>query len=391
MSNTALDHDRACAFAVNLKWSRQPITRESLPDIPALHERYLYLCRRRLGDEVLYGIRAGFFPNGRTAARFAESLREYFAAAEPVLVCSKEFSASASAGLLKRRSVSKPTPPEQQRATAARPLPRRASVTPLRTSAPRPERAEPTSFTHTGKRVTHFPKNRKVARSTPAQRPSERIESASENERYLADRRPALLFWLLVAVVVFYSDFSDGSMNGNVALLSMLLAAASGFLGRYLYTKTHDGQCGRRISRQELQREARAVRIDHANTALVPKLHERLMCTEDRVLSSLDTSLHSVFRSVGLALKTRWAEFRLTRTASHEVRRSGSSSRITREQRQELQRSIHADIAERLRNLRRLVQLGVHQRLFVLWRSLHYPLFFALVVAAAAHIVAVHT
>lgn len=391
MSNTALDHDPACAFAVNLKWSQQPITRESLPDIPALQERYLYLCRKRRGNRVLYGIRAGFFPDGRTAARFAASLRRHFAAAEPVLVRSREFSASASAGLAKRRTISKPKPIGQQRVTRLRSVPDQATVKSVRADSPASECSQPAPIPRTANRTSYFPTKGKAAGSTAARAPSQQIASATEDKEYLVTRRPALLFYLLVAVVILHSNFSAGSINNRVALFSMLLVAASGFLGRYLYIRTHHGLSGRKITRQELQREVVAIRNDHASTALVPQLHERLLSIENRVLSSTDISLDSVVRPLGLALKARWAEFRLTTIADREVRRSKSCSRITVEQREELQRSIHQDIVERLRNLRRIIQFSLHERLFSLWRALHYPVFLVLIVASVAHVLAMYT
>ena len=198
--------------------------------------------------------------------------------------------------------------------------------------------------------------------------------------------RPALLFCLLVAVVIYFqSNFIVSSMSSG-ALLAMLFVAASGFLGRYLHTKTHRGPNGPRMTRQDIEREAAAIRDRHASIALVPDLQERLVAIEGRALGPPDALLESIVRPLSVALRTRWARFRLRKIANRELRKTESSARITVEQREELKRSIHRDIVARLLNVRRVAQFDLHERLFSVWRTLHYPLFFVLLPAAALHV-----
>ena len=45
--------------------------------------------------------------------------------------------------------------------------------------------------------------------------------------------------------VLYHSNFQLGSINSTAAMLSMLLVAGSGLIGRFLYGKIHKGLYGR--------------------------------------------------------------------------------------------------------------------------------------------------
>ena len=46
--------------------------------------------------------------------------------------------------------------------------------------------------------------------------------------------------------ILYHCNFRLGSMNGNIALFSMLLVALSGLTGRYFYTRIHYGLYGQK-------------------------------------------------------------------------------------------------------------------------------------------------
>ena len=54
------------------------------------------------------------------------------------------------------------------------------------------------------------------------------------------------------ALILFHSNFKLGALNSNVALFAMLIVAASGLIGRYLYGRIHLGLYGRRAEIEEL-------------------------------------------------------------------------------------------------------------------------------------------
>ena len=460
--NAAVDHEQACAFAVNLKWSPEPVRRESLPNIPALHQRYLYFYKKLEGNLVLYGLRAGFFPDRGTAGRFAASVRDHFPSPELVPVHQKEFCASANAGLPRRSRGTAPRTESagQQRVANVRPAPSPAPVKPASSKAKLNDRRPVVDTRRADNRASSAPRKAEPAKPPLVPCAPKRVEPAAASEEYRVISPFALLSYLLVAValllgwqlreeqyivpefglgyalgitgsvmmlllllyplrkkarfmrnaipikywyqthivlgiigpvlVVFHSNFSLGSTNSRVALFSTLVIAGSGFIGKYFYAKIHHGLSGQKATLQELQREAEAIRADNASIALLPKLQKRLLAIEERVLDSSDGLLHSIVRPFSLALRTRWAELRLTGIARRELRRSVSSSIAGAQSREELQRNIHSHIVERLQKVRRVAEFSLYEQLFSWWHVLHFPLFLILIVAAVVHVIAVH-
>jgi len=58
--------------------------------------------------------------------------------------------------------------------------------------------------------------------------------------------------------ILLHANFRLGSSNSTVALCSMLLVAASGVAGRFIYARIHHGLYGRRVSLEEIRRELSA-------------------------------------------------------------------------------------------------------------------------------------
>ena len=53
--------------------------------------------------------------------------------------------------------------------------------------------------------------------------------------------------------ILFHANFALGSVNGSIAMLSMVLVATSGLIGRYFYSRLHFGLYGRKANLQELR------------------------------------------------------------------------------------------------------------------------------------------
>ena len=92
----------------------------------------------------------------------------------------------------------------------------------------------------------------------------------------------------------------------------------------------------------------------------------------------------------------RWAGTRRLRGASARrtpSTRCGNCAAAERWPQEKLQRRIRsrkALIAAHLRAVQRVAQFGVFERLFSWWHVLHVPLVYMMVLAAVAHVVAVH-
>ena len=85
----------------------------------------------------------------------------------------------------------------------------------------------------------------------------------------------------------FTANFRVGSRNGAVALVSMLLVAGSGFIGRYVYTRVHHGLFGHRQSLRELARDVESSRgALGATLAGCPPLAELVRAHESSLLGA---------------------------------------------------------------------------------------------------------
>ena len=62
-------------------------------------------------------------------------------------------------------------------------------------------------------------------------------------------------------LVLFHANFSLGATNSNVALISMLLVAGSGVVGRYIYTRLHARLEGHEDTLEQLKTVGERLRL----------------------------------------------------------------------------------------------------------------------------------
>jgi hypothetical protein len=201
-----------------------------------------------------------------------------------------------------------------------------------------------------------------------------------------------MIFGVLGPVLILYHcNFTPGSLNSNVALICTLLVAASGILGRYLYTKIHVDLDGHKATLRELSEKARLTAEQQRRTsALVPELIERMTAFDSLVLTPPASFAATVSLPLRLAFQTRWETLKLTWFARRQLRARARKSPAIAAQRRRLERVITSFIREHLRRVRRVAELGSYERLFALWHVFHLPFFYMLVITALIHVLAVH-
>ncbi len=187
------------------------------------------------------------------------------------------------------------------------------------------------------------------------------------------------------AMILFHSNFHLGSTNSSIALISMLLSAGSGIIGRYLYTSIHHSLYGKRLTLNELKQKTEN---DHAELielyAKDEKLNKRLIKMEETALQpypNLITSLlHVIYLAVNAPLLRRKV-LRLLKKSYVE----DSENKTLPDSKVVSQLVKHYMLA-----LRRTAAFKVYERLFSMWHLLHLPLFFMMIATAVIHIFAVH-
>jgi hypothetical protein len=191
-------------------------------------------------------------------------------------------------------------------------------------------------------------------------------------------------------LVIWHANFHLGAINSNVALAAMLVVVASGFVGRYLHGKVHQGLYGRKAVVQEILADAEALK----------KTIQARLPVADRALSQLNA-----FAQLGAAapegvlaglvfwpmLSWRGSLVRMRliadarRVIAIEGRRLGQSGRVRRRRLAAVAELVTLHVVA----VKKAATFGFYERLFSLWHFLHVPLFVLLVVATITHVFAV--
>jgi len=192
-------------------------------------------------------------------------------------------------------------------------------------------------------------------------------------------------------LILFHSNFKLGSTNSNVALISMLLVAGSGVIGRYIYTRIHARLDGNQDSMEDLQNIAARIRAQPTQVTFLPALLDVIDREEQRLVHATEgpigRSLH-VFTAGARAALARWRLHAMIRRSVRRAASLESGSIAAHARKLERVACYYAD--RRLDAARRVTEYGLYARLFSFWHVLHIPLFFMLLLAAIAHVIAVN-
>jgi len=192
-------------------------------------------------------------------------------------------------------------------------------------------------------------------------------------------------------LVLFHANFSLGATNSNVALFSMLLVAGSGVIGRYIYTRLHARLDGREEGLEELQAAAERIRSQTTNLAFLPQVLDAID-GEERWLGRPEEGpigrfLH-VFTAGARAALARWRLHRLINRAVAGA--MAQDAQLLAADARRVGVAVRAYADRRLDARRRVAEYRLYARLFSYWHVLHIPLFFMLLLAGIAHIIAVN-
>ena len=195
-----------------------------------------------------------------------------------------------------------------------------------------------------------------------------------------------MLFGILGPVMIlFHSNFHLGSTNSTIAMISMLLVAGSGLVGRYIYTNIHHGLYGSRITLNELKQEAANNHIELLNMyGMDEDLNTRLKKMEDKVLLPYTGLMTSLLHVISLAINTH----RLKRKVISLLKQSYDTN--DKEKVLPDHKIVVNSVNRYTLALRKTAAFRVYERLFSLWHILHLPLFIMMIITAVVHVFAVH-
>ena len=185
-------------------------------------------------------------------------------------------------------------------------------------------------------------------------------------------------------LVLFHSAFRLRSLNATVAMGCMVLVAASGVAGRFIYRRIHHGMDGARALLDEAQ-GACAAELAALESAVGPLPEVRREMEGFAAAASLrgGGAGARTLRFVALGIRRAWASRRIA-AALAQARRRGRA--MTRAELEPVERAARGSLIA----MQRVAQYVAYERLFSLWRIVHVPLVFMLVASAVIHVIAVH-
>jgi hypothetical protein len=193
-------------------------------------------------------------------------------------------------------------------------------------------------------------------------------------------------------LILFHTTFHVRSLNAGVALYSMLLVAASGIIGRFIYKRIHHGLYGRKSNLEELQQavDVNQNKVSKVNAVLMEatgigeKLKRFRMTASDNKQSLLVRAWRFMtlgWRRRNLAAHSR-RELRLA--VVHLAKTQGWDS----SQQEQHYLEVSRDAEEYLRAVQQAAQFSSYEKLFRLWHVLHSPFVWLLGVSGIVHVVA---
>jgi hypothetical protein len=192
-------------------------------------------------------------------------------------------------------------------------------------------------------------------------------------------------------LILWHANFQLGSINSNVALLAMLVVAASGIVGRYLYSRIHRGLYGQRAVVRDLLADAEALRQLLGNEIPVAeRVLARLNAFARLGTMGADGITMGLVLVPATSLRGTVVRMRvmagLRKAVATEGKRIGWSRRVRRQKLAAASTLVNLHIAA----VKKAAALAFYDRLFRAWHIFHMPLFFLLVIAAIIHIYAAH-
>ena len=191
--------------------------------------------------------------------------------------------------------------------------------------------------------------------------------------------------------ILYHCNFEFGSLNSSAALVSLLLVAGSGLIGRFLYAKIHHGLFGRKKQLKELLGSVKLSADDSNGAAqFVPGLMQAVAKFDRQVLQPPKSISECTILPLKLMISTRRGYREIMQLVALQLEIQAGQNAIVGEHRKRLEKACGTYLKKHLRHVRRVAEFAAYERLFSLWHKVHLPFFGLLIVTAIVHVFAVH-
>jgi hypothetical protein len=195
-------------------------------------------------------------------------------------------------------------------------------------------------------------------------------------------------------LILYHSTFHVKSLNAGVALFSMLLVAASGIIGRFIYKRIHHGLYGRKSNLEELQQavDNNQNKMGKLNGALMETtgIGEKLKQFRVAAIAQKGTFPVRAWKFVTLG----WQRRKLAHDCRQELRKAANQLAAAQhwdkqQQEQRFQAALQ-EAEDYLGAVQQAAQFSSYERLFRLWHVLHSPFVWLLAISGIVHVIAVN-
>jgi len=183
-------------------------------------------------------------------------------------------------------------------------------------------------------------------------------------------------------LVLVHSTFQLGSLNGAVALISMVLVFLSGVMGRFLYSKIHYGLGGSKAQLVDVQsslvmagKRIRSRRLDDFSAS---------------VMSHPGGLFNAGLDLMAFGWRSRWLAFRLRRDMKRHLKIMAKQEAWTAAKLCQQHKAFRRQLRTYMCTLRKVALFSVYERFFAFWRHAHVPLLYLLLFSGVVHVIAVH-
>ncbi len=204
--------------------------------------------------------------------------------------------------------------------------------------------------------------------------------------------RTHMIFGLLgPALVLIHSNYQLGSINGRVALFSMLAVAISGLFGRYIYRQIHHGLYGKKVTFSERRTESTLLTRKLGDLLkLKPEIATKLVTLEEHALDLPPGIIRSFIKLSLFRIGSASTYRNIVSDLGLELSRNQSKSGWSSDKLKSHKKTTRILMRSHRQAILQLAEYHFYERLFSIWHVLHLPLFIMMVITGFIHVYAVH-
>ncbi|MFW5450777.1 MAG: hypothetical protein ACKE9I_04180 [Methylophagaceae bacterium] len=192
-------------------------------------------------------------------------------------------------------------------------------------------------------------------------------------------------------LILYHSAFKLGSTNSNVALFCMLVVAASGLVGRYIYRQIHYGLYGSKTTAAQLKEDFISSRDEMKSLfKLHPDLEQKLFVIDIDDLEHTQNVIKQLANLVIYSVKGRLAFYKASRNLIKARRLLKIHQKWDKKQTRQFYAEAKKSLTIYYATIRKIVGFQFYERMFALWHVLHIPLFIMMILSGITHVFAVH-